>query len=70
MKNYLKMLITFLMLCFSYYAQSNQATERLLKLPEAARQSLLSKVLSASGEKCISVNKTFFQGNDSDGKAY
>ena len=49
---------------------SNTGHGMLLAAPETKRQTAFSNLLTASGEKCPSVTKTFYQGSDKKENAF
>lgn len=51
-------------------AQANPAHDMISSVSEAKRQQVFTRFLSDSGEKCSSVDRTFYQGSDKKGNAF
>ena len=71
--NYKKCFFTIFLMNISFLSipvYANPAHEKLFSLTESKRRLVFAAFLVKSGEKCSSVNKTFYQGNDKDGNAY
>jgi hypothetical protein len=49
---------------------ANPAHNQIHAMTEAARQAFMANYLSANGEKCPSVVRTFFQGVSANGDAF
>ena len=48
----------------------NPAQDRLIALSESERNTLLASLMQSSGERCRSVTRSMYQGQDSDRNAY
>lgn len=63
-------LLLFLLLASTQNAAANPAHDSLMAMPERDRQEFMKRFLSAGGEKCQRVTKTFYQGSGKNGDAF
>ena len=49
---------------------SNQAQDRMLAMSEVDRSAALLRIVESSGQKCRTVARTFFQGEDAKGNVF
>ena len=66
----MRTLATAILILLSGSAFANTGHGMLLAAPEAKRQTAFANLLVASGEKCPSVTRTFFQGSDKKQNAF
>jgi len=50
--------------------RANQINDQVVALTESQRQTILARIMEREGEKCPSINRTFFQGKSKDGAAF
>ena len=51
-------------------AVANPINDQVAALSEEKRQGLFARMMQREGERCTSINRTFFQGSSSDGSTF
>jgi len=65
-----RLLIAIAIALVSSNSSANPINDQVAALSEAKRQGIFARMMQREGERCPSVNRTFFQGQSSDGAAF
>jgi hypothetical protein len=69
-KGFSHMLVAGAVAVLSISSYANQINDQIAALSEENRQTIFARMMQREGERCQGVNKTFFQGQSSDGAAF